>query len=117
MASKLADPKVTNDPLSKRWDPLGGLYVISSLIQVFMYRDGLIDLTLFTETRSFCLFFGPRVNSSREEAADGSSTHCRAEGAAVHSSVKRKRKKIGDFFIWNHFLNTVSLFDSWRSRG
>ena len=56
-------------------------------------RDGLFDLTLFTETRSFCLFFGPIVNSSREEAADGSSTHCRAEGAAVHSSVKRKRKK------------------------
>ena len=39
-------------------------------------RDGLFDLTLFTETRSFCLFFGPIVNSSREEAADGSSTHC-----------------------------------------
>ena len=73
--------------------------------------------SLFTETWSFCLFFSPIVNSSREEAADGSSTHCRAEGAAVHSSVKRKRKKIGDFFIWNHFLNTVSLFDSWRSRG
>ena len=80
-------------------------------------RDGLFDLSLFTETWSFCLFFSPIVNSSREEAADGSSTHCRAEGAAVHSSVKRKRKKIGDFFIWNHFLNTVSLFDSWRSRG
>ena len=61
--------------------------------------------------------FGPIVNSSREEAADGSSTHCRAEGAAVHSSVKRKRKKTGDFFILNHFLNTVSLFDSCRSRG
>ena len=75
------------------------------------------DSSLFTETRSFCLFFSPIVNSNREEAADGSSTHCRAEGAAVHSSVKRKRKKIGDFFIWNHFLNTVSLFDSWRSRG
>ena len=46
-------------------------------------RDGLFDLTLFTETRSFCLFFGPIVNSSREEAADGSSTHCRAEGAPL----------------------------------
>ena len=56
-------------------------------------RDGLFDSTLFTETWLFCLFFSPIVNSSREEAADGSSTHCRAEGAAVHSSVKRKRKK------------------------
>ena len=36
MASKLAGSNVTNDPLPKRWDPWGGLYVISSLIQVFM---------------------------------------------------------------------------------
>ena len=52
-----------------------------------------IDSNLFIKTRSFCLIFGPIVNSSREEAADGCSTQCRAEGAAVHSSVKRKRKK------------------------
>ena len=65
-------------------------------------RDGLFDLTLFTETRSFCLFFGPIVNSSREEAADGSSTHCRAEGAAVHSSVKKKRKNI-KFEVFSFF--------------
>ena len=44
---------------------------------------GLFVSSLFTETRSFCLFFGPIVNSSREEAADGSSTHCRAEGAPL----------------------------------
>ena len=50
-------------------------------------RDGLFDLTLFTETRSFCLFFGPRVNSSREEAADGSSTHCRAPLTKLHLPV------------------------------
>jgi len=60
---------------------------------------GSCDSTLFTETRSFCLFFGQRVNSSKEEAADGSSTNYRADGAAVHSSVKRKRKIPGDFFI------------------
>ena len=86
-------------------------------VQLVGFTHVFFDSSLFTETRSFCLFFSPIVNSNREEAADGSSTHCRAEGAAVHSSVKRKRKKIGDFFIWNHFLNTVSLFDSWRSRG
>ena len=51
-----------------------------------------IDSNLFIKTRSFCLIFGPIVNSRREEEADGCSTQCRAEGAAVHSSVKRKRK-------------------------
>ena len=34
MASKLAGSNVTNDPLPKRWDPWGGLYVVSSLIKV-----------------------------------------------------------------------------------
>ena len=34
MASKLAGSNVTNDPLPKRWDPWGGLYMVSSLIQV-----------------------------------------------------------------------------------
>ena len=80
-----------------------------------MFTHVLLDSNFFYKTTSFCLLFVPRVYKSREEAADGSSTHCRAEGAAVHSSEKRKRKKPGDFFIWNHFLNTVSLFDSWRS--
>ena len=82
----------------------------------FHFTHVLVDSNFFYKTTSFCLLFVPRVYSSREEAADGSSTHCRAEGAAVHSSEKRKRKKPGYFFIWNHFLNTVSLFDSWSSR-
>ena len=34
MASKLAGSNVTNDRLPKRWDPWGGLYVVSSLIKV-----------------------------------------------------------------------------------
>ena len=34
MASKMARSNVTNDPLPKRWHPLGGLYVVSSLIKV-----------------------------------------------------------------------------------
>ena len=76
----------------------------------FASRVGLFVSSLFTETWSFCLFFSPIVNSSREEAADGSSTHCRAEGAAVHSSVKRKRKKqetsLFGIIFWTlfHFL-------------
>ena len=36
MDSKLAGSNVTNDPLPKRWVPWDGLYVVSSLIQVFM---------------------------------------------------------------------------------
>ena len=35
-ASKLAGSNMTNDPLPKRWVPWDGLYVVSSLIQVFM---------------------------------------------------------------------------------
>ena len=41
-----------------------------------LFTHGFFDSSLFTETRSFCLFFSPIVNSSREEAADSSSTHC-----------------------------------------
>ena len=41
---------------------------MDSLIQTYLPKQGL-----------FASFFGPIVNSSREEAADGSSTHCRAE--------------------------------------
>ena len=70
-----------------------GVMRLRSFPFVLRFTHVFFDSSLFTETRSFCLFFSPIVNSNREEAADGSSTHCRAEGAAVHSSVKRKRKK------------------------
>ena len=72
------------------------------------YRDGLFVSSLVTETWSFCLFFSPIVNSSREEEADGSSTHCRAEGAAVHSSIKRKRKNLGGSYIRRLDYNCLS---------
>ena len=40
-----------------------------------------------------------------------------SRGSCCAQQCQEEEKKIGDFFIWNHFLNTVSLFDSWRSRG
>ena len=66
--------------------------VSETAISVVSITASHIDSNLFTKTRSFCLIFGPIVNSSREEAADGCSTQCRAERAAVHSIVKKKRK-------------------------
>ena len=68
---------------------------------------GFLDSNLFTKTRSFCLIFGPIVNSSREEAADGCSTQCRAEGAAVHSIVKKKRKTHISESIWRFDYNCL----------
>ena len=76
--------------------------------------------TSFTKRRRFASFLCREYTAAekqREQQLMTVAAGCRAEGAAVHSSVKRKRKKPGDFFFCNHFLNTVSLFDSWRSSG
>ena len=73
-------------------------------------RDALFDSSLFTETWSFCLFFSPIVTAVEKKqlmAAALTAEQRELLCTARKKQCKEEEKKTGDFFIWNHFLNTV----------
>ena len=74
------------------------------------FRDALFDSSLFTETWSFCLFFSPIVTAVEKKqlmAAALTAEQRELLCTARKKQCKEEEKKTGDFFIWNHFLNTV----------